>query len=56
MENFYSDLEKHAFWKSGLADVSPLNVPNIYKKNGPLERIGKLEQQEAVLPSIFPAI
>ncbi|MDQ2094357.1 GSCFA domain-containing protein [Rhodalgimonas zhirmunskyi] len=32
MKNFYSDLGKSAFWKSGLADVSPLNVSDIYKK------------------------
>lgn len=32
MKNFYSDLEKRAFWKSGVAEVSPLNVPDIYRK------------------------
>jgi hypothetical protein len=36
VKNFYSNLGKCAFWKSGLAAVSPLNVPDIYQKKWPI--------------------
>lgn len=42
MTNFYSNLGKIAFWKSGLADVSPLNVPDIYKKKWEIGKSWKI--------------
>lgn len=42
MKNFYSELEKNAFWKSGLVEVSPLNVTDIYKKKWTIESHWKI--------------
>lgn len=42
MTNFYSTLKERAFWKSGLAAVSPLNVPDIYQKKWPIQQDWKI--------------
>ncbi|MEP6019995.1 MAG: GSCFA domain-containing protein [Paracoccaceae bacterium] len=42
MKNFYSDLEQNAFWKSGVSNVSPLNVSDIYEKKWIIRRTWKI--------------
>lgn len=43
VKNYYSDLDKRAFWKSGVVAPSHLAVPDIYRKKweiGPDQKIG----------------
>jgi GSCFA family len=42
MKNFYSNLKARAFWRSGLVEVSPINVPDIYEKKWGIEADWKI--------------